>query len=97
MIDTIKDKLGRVVAYAEWSLRDKLGLEDKNGEYIFFNHMWVHDDFRHKGMFRRFQRMIEPQVPTARFIYWIRHKYRKDGKERKSLYSERQLFKLRGV
>lgn len=96
MVDTIKDKLGRVIAYCEWSLRDKLGLEDKEGEYVFFNDMWVHPDFRHKSFFRKFQRMVEPKVPTARFIYWVRHKYKKD-KARKSLYNERQLFKLRGV
>ena len=97
MVDTVKDKAGRIVAFCEWSLRDKLGLEDSKGEYIFFNDMWVHPDFRHRNVFNFWRKIIEPKVPTVRFIYWIRNKYKKDGKARLSKYTEKQVLKLRGV
>ena len=97
MVTTTKDTEGRITAYIEWSLRDKLGLEDKEGKYVWVNDMWVHPNYRFKGMFRKFQRLIEPLVPTARFIYWRRKKHKRNGKSRISIYNERQLFKLRSV
>tara|TARA_Y100000310_G_scaffold258992_1_gene267543 strand:+ start:89 stop:382 length:294 start_codon:yes stop_codon:yes gene_type:complete len=97
MVDTVKDKEGRVIALCEWSLRDEEGNEKKDGEYIFFNYMWVHPDFRHNGMWSKFRKLIEPKVPSARFLYFERKKYNKNGKDRLSCYTEKQILKLKGV
>ena len=93
MIDTIKDKEGKCIAYCEWSLRDSLGFEKKDGEYIWINDMWIHEKERGNGMIKKFITSIEPKVPSARHIYWKRDKH--NG--RLSQYTERQFLKLRGV
>lgn len=93
MVDTLKDKSGRVVAYIEWSLRNKFGLEERDGKYVYVHNIWVHDDYRKKNLIRRFINILEPKVPSFRLVYWKRSKY--NG--RLSMWDEKHILKLKGV
>jgi len=88
MIESIKDNEDRVVAYIEWSLRDKFGLEAKDGIFVWVNDLWVHKDYRHKKLIRMLSIKIYKRVPWVEHVYWKRHKY--GG--RKSQYEVKEIL-----
>ena len=93
MVESIKDNDGKIVAYCEWVLLDKNGQFKDKGEYIWINDLWIHKDHRRNGMIKKFTELIEPKVPSARYIYWKRHKY----EDRMSCYNEQRFLKLRSI
>ena len=83
----VHDWDGKIIAYCEYGLVDKLGLPYNKGEYIYVFEIWVHEKFRRKGIIRRFVKEIIEDNPTARYSYWKRHKY----KDRIRLFNKEKL------
>ena len=75
MIESIKDNEGFIYAYIEWSLRNKFGLEDNDGTYVWVNDLWVHKDYRHKKLIRMLSIKIYKRVPWVEQVYWKRDKH----------------------
>lgn len=46
MISCIRNSEGFVVAYAEWETVDKSGQITRNGEHLYIQNVWIHDEFR---------------------------------------------------
>jgi len=73
MIETVKDKQGKVIAYAVYSLRNKFGLEDGNGVFVWVDEVWIHKKYRKKfGVLKRLTEQAYLTVPTAKHMYFQR-------------------------
>ena len=46
MISCIRNSEGFVVAYAEWETVDKSGQIKHNGDHLYIQNIWIHDEFR---------------------------------------------------
>lgn len=78
MVDHIADYDGKVIAYIEWSVTNKDGILDDNGEYCFIREMWIWDKVRGdrgRKMIRSFIKKISENLPQLKYAYWKRHKY----------------------
>ena len=93
MVDSIKDKSGRIIGYIEWSLRNKFGIEDMKGEYGWIGDIWIHEDFRRNGLIRRLIKLPRKRAPNAEYVYWNRAKYMTKHGKRKSQYSIKDILK----
>lgn len=87
MVYTEKTKQGFIYAYAEWWIVNKDGQIDRNGEYVFINDLWIHEDYRYKGVMRRFIHKGAKEYPQLKYLYYRRGKY----SDRLTLYSRKQL------
>ena len=72
MITSLKDAEGRIIAYCEWRLVGQSGYETPNGEFIWVNDMWVHEDYRFKNRVNRIIDEIMRLVPQAKYCYFER-------------------------
>ena len=79
MVTNIKDKNGKIVSYLEYSLTDKAGNENLEGDFVLVRDYWVHEKFRHRKtiLWQLIKKML-PNILSARWVYWERQKY--DGK-----------------
>ncbi len=74
MIVTIKDKDDRVTAYAEFRLVDHAGRDCEVGRWIWIGSIWVHKSIQRQGMLKKLLRTHIGRFPTAKWIYFRRHK-----------------------
>lgn len=72
MITTLKDDGGKIVAYCEWRLVGRSGLEVPSGEYLWINDCWVHNDYRQKYRINRIIDEVMRACPQARYGYFQR-------------------------
>ncbi|MDD5347855.1 MAG: hypothetical protein PHT59_04500 [Candidatus Omnitrophica bacterium] len=76
MVLVKKDAEGRIIAFAEIRMVDAAGADDKRGEYVWVNNVWVHEDYRQRGTFNRilkgFINKGAQDYPWAKYIYWQR-------------------------
>lgn len=75
MITKIPDEYGRIIAYIEWRQVAQSGIDKFHGEYIWINDLWVHPDYRHKGLIKQMIDTILYKAPDALFCYFKRSKY----------------------
>lgn len=52
MVEVIKDKDDKVIAFCEWNLLDRNGHFDDKGKYVWVQDLWIHDKHRGNGMLR---------------------------------------------
>ena len=75
MLETIRDKDNKVVAYCEWDLLDLNGRYNDYGSHVFIREIWIHKCRQGLKTVRYFIDTIKPKVPTASWCYWERKKY----------------------
>ncbi len=91
MITCIKDDDGRIISYMEsWQVAQS-GFQQLNGEYLWVNSLWVHKNYRNKGMILKMVKITLDKIPAIKYGYWIREKY--NGRKSK-LYSRERFQKL---
>jgi hypothetical protein len=88
MIDTIKDDDDTIIAYIEWSVRNKFGLEDPKGIYVYVHDIWVHKSIRYKHAIKVLSIQVYKRVPWVEQVYWKRYKYG----DRKSQYNVKEFL-----
>lgn len=92
MVETVKDKYGKVISYIEWSRHNHRGFYDDSGNYIFIREWWVHKKFRHRFVIlRRLVKIIWSKIKGKKpeYVYWGRHKYH----ERMSIWKIKDVMK----
>lgn len=93
MVTTLKNEDGYVIALCEWRLVGASGYEVPNGEYIWINDMWVHEDYRHIHKVNRIIDEIMCLVPEAKYAYF----QRKNKNERLRIFTRAQWERRRNT
>jgi len=77
MIASLKDEDGYVYAYIEWEITDGGVTLKKDGEYIYVQTLWVHEDWDGKdAIFELIPEINEHEFShNAKWVYWNRDKY----------------------
>ena len=91
MITTLKNEQGYVIGYCEWRLVGKSGLEVPNGEYVWINDAWIHQEFRMTHKINRIIDEIMRLVPTAKYAYF----QRKDVSKKIHIWTRSQFERRR--
>ena len=91
MITCIKDDDGRIVSYMESWQAAQSGFRQPFGEYLWVNSLWVHRNYRFKGLILKMVKMVLDENPSIKYGYWLREKY--NGRKSK-LYSRERFQKL---
>lgn len=94
MITKLPDEHGRLIAYIEWRQVAKSGIDKLYGEYIWINDLWVHEDYRNKGLIKQMIDTILYKAPDAQFGYFTRSKYNKRMRLWKRLSFERLVKQM---
>lgn len=94
MITKVPDEHGRIIAYIEWRQVAKSGFDKFGGEYIWVNDLWVHPDYRYKGLIKQMLDKILFKAPDAQFGYFTRSKYNKRMRVWKRANVERILKQM---
>jgi hypothetical protein len=90
MVTTIEDYDEKVIAYMEWSTVGPSGYPKPYGDHLFVNEVWVHRDFRSKGLLQEIILKVISLVPYVKFGYFTRRKY---GGRVSKLYTREQFMK----
>jgi hypothetical protein len=93
MITTLKDDIGRIIAYCEWRLVGQSGYDKEDGEYVWINDIWVHQDFERTKRINRIIDEIMRIAPSAKWGYFVRGKYG----FRKKMFSREQFERRRNT
>jgi hypothetical protein len=78
MITYIKNKLGYIRSFCEWTVVDEAGNPDDRGAFIYVREFWVHE--RQRGNNKEIRKFIS-RILSHRlckyviYIYWHRRKY----------------------
>jgi len=91
LLTSLKDNEGKIIAYCEWRLVGKSGFDQVRGEYVWVEDLWVHGDYK---MTNRINRMIDEilrLVPSAKYCYFKRGKY----KDRLKMFKREQWERRR--
>ena len=91
MITTLKDELGKVIAFCEWRLVSKSGFDKIDGEYVWVNDTWIHPDYSFKRLNRLIDEVMSKVPPSAKYAYFLRGKY----KDRMKMFSRKYWEKRR--
>jgi hypothetical protein len=81
MVTYIKNKMGYIRSFVEWTLVDESGRPDDKGMFLFVRNMWVHDKqragFGKIGETKKFIKRIlrHPFCRYVLYVYWTRKKY----------------------
>ena len=75
MVSTSKDIDGKVVGLVEWRQVGQSGFDKLGGEYVWLENLWIHDDFRGKGILQELIADILNRAPEALYAYFTREKY----------------------
>ena len=75
MISSCKDDSGKVIAYVEWRQVGQSGFDKLGGEYVWLQNLWIHPDFRGKGLLQEMIADILTKAPDAQYGYFTREKY----------------------
>jgi len=94
MIDYLLDSKGNLKGVVDFWIVDKNGKLDNKGEYIFINDWHINPEYRNQGLIAVFAERVIKRVPWAKWGYFERTKYIKDGKLRIRIYSKRRWLKI---
>lgn len=91
MVSVSKDDNGRIIGFIEWRQVGQSGFDKFQGEYIWINDFWIHEDYRRGHIFRDLVNQVLFNAPEAQWCYFKREKY--NGRLSK-LYSRSHFMKL---
>ena len=92
MISTSKDEQRRVIGYIEWRQVGQSGFDKLNGEYVWVNYMWIHEDYRgNKDIFRQLVNNILFMANDAKWCYFKKDKYNENMSK---LYTRADFIRL---
>lgn len=91
MVTSLKDTEGRIIAFCEWRLVGQSGYEVPNGEYVWVNDCWVHEDYRMEKRINRIIDEIMRAVPQAKYCYF----QRKNKNEKLRIFTREQWERRR--
>jgi len=74
MLTNLKDNDGRIIAFTEWRLVGQSGFDKQDGEYIWVEEIWVHQNYRGKHLINRMIDEIMRISPSAKYCYFNRLK-----------------------
>ena len=89
MVTSIKDNEGKVIAYAEYRIVDKNGIDTKEGEYCWINDCYIAPQFRYCGLLKEMLRIEFKKHNWVRWIYFIRSIHN----ERTRIYDIKKFLK----
>ena len=75
MVIKVPDEDGKIIAYCEFRQVAQSGFDKLGGEYIWINDLWVHPDYRNKGLIKQMIDTILYKAPDALYCYFKRSKY----------------------
>jgi len=75
LISISKDNDGRVIGYIEWRQVGQSGFDKVCGEYVWLQNLWIHEQFRGKGILQELISDILMKAPDAKYGYFTREKY----------------------
>ena len=75
MVSTVKDNNDRVIAFLEWRQVGQSGFDKLHGEYIWINHLWVHDDYKGYAIIKELIDDVLLKARMAKYAYFTRRKY----------------------
>ena len=78
MITYIKNKMGYIRSFIEWTLVDEGGNPDDKGNFLYIRHMWSHE--KQRGTQAEIKKYIKrilkhPFCKYVIYVYWNRKKY----------------------
>lgn len=78
MVSTLKNDDGYIYAFAEWRTTNDQGVAKDNGEYLYIDYMWIHDDYRQE--FRILNKLINKidvheNTKSVKYVYWETEKF----------------------
>lgn len=91
MISKSLDSYERIIGYIEWREVGQSGFDKYQGEYIWVNDMWIHEEFRNGETFKELVNDVLFKAPQAKWCYFKRGKYK--GRLSK-LYTRNEFMKL---
>ena len=59
----------------EWRQVGQSGFDKLQGEYVFLLNLWIHQDYRGKGLLKELIADILMKAPDAKYGYFMREKY----------------------
>lgn len=75
MIISIKDNEEKIIAYIEFWQVAESGFPKAHGEYMWVQEMWIHNDYRGKGLLKKLATKALSQHPDIKYGYWYHEKY----------------------
>lgn len=75
MISVIKDDNEKVIAHIEWRKVGRSGFDVECGEFIWLQNLWIHPEYRGKGLLQEMIAEILLKAPDAKWGYFTREKY----------------------
>lgn len=75
MIARAEDKDGKIIGFIEWRQVGQSGFDKYQGEYVWINDFWIHDDYRSKEVFKELVEKVLNSSHPSKFCYWRRRKY----------------------
>ena len=91
MISVLKNKNGFLLGYIEWQILDEHGQFKNNGDYIYIQNKWIHEDFRNTDAFKKLVHLIyiHPYSQESKYVYWL---IVRDSECKKILESEERPY-----
>src|SRR3990167_4911615 len=74
MVTSLKDIESKIIAYVEWRLVGQSGFDKQNGEYVWINDIWVHNNHRNNNLINRIIDEVMTLAPLAKYCYFRRLK-----------------------
>lgn len=92
MITRLFNDDGYIYAECEWTLTDKNGTIKNEGEYLYVQDLWIHENHRKKGTLAKLIPLIDKAVPyDFKYVFW---KNLKHGERQTRTYFRENLLKL---
>ena len=92
MLTKYHDDDGRIIAYAEWLRVGQSGYTQDNGDYIWVQDMWVHEEYRFQHKVADIIDSVMSKIPEAKYCYFNRDK---NGESRLRIYTQAQMERRR--
>ena len=89
MLETKKDKEGKIIAFLEWNLLDDNGQFDNKGNWAWVEEVFIHKDYRQNGILKELSQIARKKIPWVKNFYFRRKKYN----ERQRHYSISKYLK----
>ena len=74
MISVIKDDNEKVISLVEWRQVGRSGFDVEGGEFVWLQNLWIHNEYRGKGLLQEMISDILMRAPEAKWGYFTREK-----------------------
>lgn len=77
MITTRSNEQGFIYAYIEWEVVDEETKMVKDGKYFYIEDMWIHPEYRNKGIIQDIikELFFDKRTQSVEYYFYRREKY----------------------